>query len=92
MSVADGGPAFPSLEVYEGYDHDREVYAVKSDVATGMSLRDYFAAQALAGLATTYAQIDGNAVPHPDDPSNYADVAFALADAMLKAREATHGR
>ena len=46
----------------------------------GMSLRDYFAAAALQGLlaraASTYA-----------NEGSFADVAFKMADAMLKARE-----
>ena len=43
----------------------------------GMSLRDYFAAQAIAGLATDPVPI-----------SNLARYAYDLADEMMKAREA----
>lgn len=73
--VETGGPAFPSLEVYEGYDRDRETYVVKSDVATGMSLRDYFAGQALM-----------NVVEMGRTPDDTARFCYVFADAMLKAR------
>lgn len=42
----------------------------------GMSLRDYFAAKAMQGLMDA-------AMPMPE----IADAAYAMADAMLKARE-----
>jgi hypothetical protein len=64
----NGGPAFPAHPSALG-DHD------------GMTLRDYFAAKAMAGLA-----------PHfPTDAGSSADcalVAYRIADAMLKARTA----
>jgi len=43
----------------------------------GMTLRDYFAAKAMQGLMDA-------AMPMPE----VADAAYAMADAMLKAREA----
>jgi hypothetical protein len=54
-----GGPAFPIEQ------HDKD----------GMTLRDYFAAQAMQGLAQKYS--------HEDDISRNA---YKIADAMLKAR------
>ena len=68
--INDGGPAFPAL-------WHEEHYASK-----GMSLRDWFAGQALAGLA---ANCDDNgrsswcAVP-------LAARAYEIADAMIAAR------
>jgi hypothetical protein len=59
----DGNPAFPVNCEVEHYK--------------GMSLRDYYAGQALAGLA---AQVN-----MPDN--DYARMAFKIADAMLAARE-----
>jgi len=48
----------------------------------GMTLRDYFAAKAMQAM-----------LAHPDSsdtagPEIYADAAYQLADAMLKARQA----
>ena len=45
----------------------------------GMSLRDYFAAQALGGLI--------NYSPEPDEHKAIAELCYSLADAMMKARE-----
>jgi hypothetical protein len=44
---------------------------------TGMSLRDYFAAKALPFLMSAYEDMDA-----------IAGVAYKMADAMMKAREA----
>jgi hypothetical protein len=62
-TINNGGPAFPK-HGYEGPD--------------GMTLRDWFAGQALAGLLR-----DGIDV-HGIDDSAY--LAYEMADAMLKAR------
>ena len=43
----------------------------------GMSLRDYFAAKAMQGLLTNFKY----------DENGYAQSAYKIADAMLKARE-----
>jgi hypothetical protein len=67
--VNDGGPAFPS--VGEGFGNP-------SHSAPGMTLRDWFAGQALAGLVTKYARSDTEAL--------VVD-CYECADAMLKARE-----
>ena len=71
----DGGPAFPH-DVYSPYRNEDNKRWV------GMSLRDWFAGQALAGI---------HANQHCDmDYGEYhiAKRAYAYADAMLKAREA----
>lgn len=68
----DGGAAFPAPGDEE---FPRE---------WGMSLRDYFAAQALAGLLHHYHE--GRAVS--TDPFNdISEVAYEYADAMLEARK-----
>lgn len=61
----DGGPAFPL--------HERD------DALKGMSLRDWFAGQALAGL---YADSRVNS-----SAEKAAEAVYKMADAMLKARE-----
>jgi hypothetical protein len=70
--INDGGPAFPT-ETSNGYHH-------------GMRLRDYFAAAAmqgnLAGQSTDVGYYEGK-----DAWNKAAQDAYAVADAMLKARE-----
>lgn len=79
----DGGPAFPM----QGWNQmpDGSVNVIQD--LRGMSLRDYFAAAALQGMAASdywSANFDAQ-----DTPSLKAavEVAFAAADAMLAARE-----
>lgn len=67
MNKIDGGPAFPRV-VPKGVDW----YA-------GMSLRDYFAGQVIAGIGIVSA------------PGAVAARAYALADAMIAARENVDG-
>ena len=51
--------------------------------ARGMTLRDWFAGQALAGMASN---------PRRDGPySDYAEDAYEYADAMLSEREKSDG-
>lgn len=54
------------------------------DAMTGVSLRDRFAGQALIGLLAAE-----NAINPARCEYVYAKAAYALADAMLAAREAT---
>lgn len=73
MSKDTGGPAFPQFV-------DGGVRPLPSDV--GMTLRDYFAAQALALLG-------GRAWDHirqEDVVGTWAATAYAIADAMLAER------
>jgi hypothetical protein len=72
----DGGVgAFPSI-------YDRYPNAIESVLIPGMSLRDWFAGQALRARWG-----DGTAMT-PDDA---ASVAYQIADAMLAARKETAG-
>ena len=50
----------------------------------GMTLRDYFAAQALPRVIATCANDDSHGMSHAD---YFAGRAYELADAMLKARQ-----
>jgi len=83
MDDKDGGPAFP---IPCGCDLD------KCTCSNGMTLRDYFAGQALAGMTagiTRFLEPD-NVVP-PDTliknrPNDLSELAYLYADAMLKAR------
>jgi len=88
MAIREGGPVFPSGDY-------RSVQPVE-----GMSLRDYFAVQALASFAgdtrgVVVAVSNRRGIGHDSgmvqrEARNVAEAAYALADAMLKAREATH--
>lgn len=76
--INDGGPAFPCEEQYE-MRGDGGVL-LKFRKVTGMTLRDYFAAAALTGLLK-----DGY-YRGTDDAPGTAEDAYAIADAMLLAR------
>jgi hypothetical protein len=65
----DGGPAFP----FHHFD--------LADGEHGMTLRDYFAAKALAAEIARWPE------GHPNGWEGIAAGAFAVADAMLAARE-----
>ena len=75
MVTNDGGPAFPVND--------------PGDPAQmpGMTLRDWFAGQALAGIAQ--AHNSGGAEPFFEHKCLVAQYAYAMADAMLKARESS---
>jgi uncharacterized protein YodC (DUF2158 family) len=70
----DGGPAFPGEPSSSWY-------------FPGMTLRDWFAGQALAGLIGIAEKVqakDGG----PVNASHFAISAYEMADAMLAARSA----
>jgi hypothetical protein len=74
----DGGPAFPHHETTSTGEpfHDH----------LGMTLRDWFAGQALAGWLASYTE----SAYHPAEQQTTLTLArhsYALADAMLEARE-----
>ena len=78
MSTNTGGPAFP----IQGHS-TRNGQGFQLVMADGMTLCDYFAAKAMQGLL---AQSQGTALGSPVEQA--AEYAYAMADAMLKAREA----
>ena len=54
----------------------------------GMNLRDYFAAQALTGAQIWDAVLNGkNAQLAQGGAEKLSDIAYAVADAMMKVRE-----
>lgn len=83
MSAKDGGPAFPhgSVVHVDQFDHGmrEEIYAA----ARGMSLRDYFAAQALTGVLSNLAAMDAGV---RSDLARFATDCYRMADAMLAER------
>jgi hypothetical protein len=54
----------------------------------GMTLRDWFAGKALAGMAASGFWAENVQANRPDYMTAVAESAYAVADAMLKAREA----
>ena len=84
-TINDGGPAFPSEQ------HETQDGTWNQTYATGMSLRDYFAASALKGMEVP----NGGEYSHNDHESGspqreaawIAREAYCIADAMLAARE-----
>lgn len=69
MNTNNGGPAFPGEKA--------ERFGQSNDYSEGMTLRDYFAAKAMAALIVG----DKDFMPLRD-----ADVAYDIADAMLLER------
>jgi hypothetical protein len=72
-----GGPAFPGVE----YKQPGGVGVSVMTIVGGMTLRDYFAAKAMQSMNSREDYRDASA-------SAIALDAYALADAMIYAREA----
>lgn len=74
-NVKTGGTAFPAIKIVAGDNYNRPTqYHLP-----GMSLRDYFAAKAMQGmLACEMLRAT---------EQEFSERAYAIADAMLKARE-----
>lgn len=75
MSARDGGPAFPVLRetMVGGEFNDRTLY----DVSPGLSLRQWYAGQAVAGAAALRLH-----------PHHIAKEALKIADALLESERA----
>lgn len=95
-TIKDGGPAFPvgtesaihrigsaAIQGITGpSERDRIYTEITAQAAYGMSLRDYFAAKALAGMLA-----DPSVKLNDGRTRNVADLCYEMADAMLAARE-----
>ena len=87
----DGGPAFPTIidtgQTTEEVDVEaRSISAYPEHIhCLGMTLRDWFAGQALAGMANDY-QLEMSFETH------IAIRCYGLADAMLVVRERRAGQ
>jgi hypothetical protein len=91
-TINDGGPAFPAGAVRKSRPaHDPGADFRVTDVVqpsqAGMTLRDYFAAKALPGL------MGRNWSAHTGTDEELIEIwarsSYGVADAMLRAREAT---
>lgn len=80
MTRFDGGPAFPFTANDSSNQHMQ---------AQGMSLRDYFAGQAMVAIYSGMLAEAGETVRIKGYPLTYgtALMAYETADAMLAARE-----
>lgn len=76
MAKNDGGPAFPAIT-----PPGENIYG--TDVTSGMSLRDYFAAQAISGMMQGHPYRDGAGAGWQAD---MAWTAYSIASAMLATR------
>ena len=78
----DGWPAFPQASTgFHGLD-----------IAGGMTLRDWFAGRALAGLTANMERCKAIVAPNDDQQTadrKIAEQAYRHADAMLRARTPT---
>ena len=79
--IDDGGPAFPTRVFRDVSCSNKYGESIVKGVLIdkgGMSLRDWFAGQALAGIIARYST---------DNAESDARVAYQYADAMLKLRD-----
>lgn len=70
-----GSPAFPQVDYKQPLEGGAHIMTIHG----GMTLRDYFASKAIQGLLASTKVMDIRII---------ADDAYAIADAMLKARGA----
>ncbi len=83
--AADGGPAFP----YSALEPDEKTRQLVGSIYAdnqGMSLRDYFAAQALPSVLAHYLTANGNGCAADHALRNVPTLAYKYADAMLAER------
>ena len=80
MSNNTGGPAFPGKQKALMIQSEHIGIASEYEIEhNGMTLRDYFAAKAMQALIEKY----------DESPVEISLEAYEIADAMLKAREAS---
>ena len=79
--IDDGGPAFPHGEIVQDMldEKGRFVGNRVLQASAGMTLRDWFAGQALAGILSE----GGSPASYNEDAEN----AYSAADAMIAARK-----
>lgn len=98
MSVNDGGPAFPHGPLGDTMHGEEGRVWHQFPAGAGMTLRDYFAGQAIAGVIRSTVEADSAAVLSESADATglaieqvIARSAYEIADAMLAAREKAGG-
>lgn len=76
MTKDDGGSAFPFF-----------CEATMNSPEYGMTLRDYFAAQAMVALTPIYWEVQDTYIDGPSLIACQAETAYEMADALLEARK-----
>lgn len=79
--VDDGGSAFPEIFTDHKWSDKHSDYMQDTYSAGGMTLRDWFAGQALAGYMSLAAH------PGAPDDTTLARYCYTAADAMIQARK-----
>ena len=79
-----GGPAFPSMSPM----YQQKLGGGIEIINAGMTLRDYFAGQALTGMQKFFVDT-GDSHRDPNEPTHdqIAKEAYRFADAMLKEKQ-----
>ena len=79
--IEDGGSAFPTTP--------ENKTRLSGNGGTGMTLRDWFAGQAMQGLVSKMTENREEAINNGvTDPAWEAELSYEIADAMLKVRGA----
>lgn len=81
----NGGPAFPEQNIMA---HGN---MMKAETTPGMTLRDWFAGQALAAIISKHPAKAGDHAALIDGVRAKCEGAYAYADAMLAARKQVWG-
>jgi len=96
-AINTGGPAFPvndlqsahatamaaSIDIEDAAERERAYILARAEAVIGMTLRDYFAAQAMQGAFTPPIESTKGGKDY------IAMHAYQMADAMLRARAAS---
>lgn len=82
VKIDDGGPAFPVMHSIDGNWQKEPI-----EKFMGLSLRDWFAGQAMVGVIVGSAVVQEETGTASDYPSRVAEGAYEIADAMLSTRK-----
>ncbi len=93
MKIQAGGPAFPYVLVNNSSETMNtfgiELAPGKTANFSGMTMRDYFAAKAMASIVRRWDGHSFGGGPESPQYKELAEDAYYIADAMLRAREAS---